>query len=75
MKKEKQTINKLLQEFEGYLISLNRSKFTIRQYKNIWKKFEEYAASRNIKSYDRSVGDQFIKSQLDNYVFTKRLCI
>ena len=69
MKKEKQIINELLKEFEDYLISLNRSKFTIRQYKNIWKRFKEYAASRNIKSYDRTVGDQFIKSQLGNYVY------
>lgn len=69
MKKEKQIINELLKEFEDYLISLNRSQFTLRQYKYIWKKFKDYSASRNIKYYDRTVGDQFIKSQLGNYTY------
>ncbi|MEO7314933.1 MAG: tyrosine-type recombinase/integrase [Ginsengibacter sp.] len=69
MKKEKQTINELLNEFENYLISLNRSKFTIRQYKSIWKKFEEYAASCNVKYYDRTIGNMFIRSQLENYAY------
>lgn len=67
MKKEKQTISELLTAFENYLIDLKRSHFTIRQYKQIWKLFHEYATSRGIEFYDRSAGDQFIHSQLGNY--------
>lgn len=69
MKKEKQSIAGLLKEFESHLISLKRSQCTIRQYKQIWKAFKEYATSRNIKFYDRTVGDQFIKSRLGNYKY------
>lgn len=67
MKKEKQTIHELLTAFEDYLVSLSRSPFTLRQYKHIWKLFTEYTASNDISFYDRSVGDQFIQSQLGTY--------
>ena len=67
MKKEKQTIDELLTAFEAYLISLNRSRFTLQQYKSIWRLFKEYATGQLIEFYDRSVGDQFIKSQLGDY--------
>lgn len=67
MKKEKQTIHELLSAFESYLISLRRSRFTIRRYKQIWKLFKEYTASHGITFYERSVADQFIHSQLGIY--------
>jgi site-specific recombinase XerD len=67
MKKEKQTIGELLTAFEDYLISLKRSHFTIRQYKCIWKSIKDYTTAHHITFYDRSVGDQFIQSQLGNY--------
>jgi len=70
MKKEKQTIEELLTAFEEYLISLKRSRFTIRQYKSIWKSFKDYTTTHCIHFYDRSVGDQFIKSQLGNYNYS-----
>jgi hypothetical protein len=70
MKKEKQTISELLTAFEDYLICLKRSYFTLRQYRSIWKSFKEYTISHHIKFYDRSVDDQFIKSQLGNYNYT-----
>lgn len=67
MKKEKQTISGLLTAFESYLISLKRSRFSIRTYKSIWRPFKEYATAHHTKFYDRSLGDRFIKSQLGNY--------
>jgi site-specific recombinase XerD len=70
MKKEKQTIEELLTAFEKYLISLKRSRFTIRQYKNIWKSFKDYTTTHGIHCYDHSVGDQFIKSQLGDYNYS-----
>jgi hypothetical protein len=63
MKKEKQTISELLSAFEDHLISLKRSRVTIRLYKYIWGAFKEYARSHHTKFYNRLVGDQFIKSQ------------
>ena len=65
--KEKQTIGELLAGFETYLIALKRSRFTLRQYKQVWKLFQAYCTSHHIQFYDRSVGDQFIASQLGNY--------
>lgn len=67
MKKEKQTIHELLAAFEEYLTSLKRSPFTLRQYKHIWKLFTAYTASQGVTFYDRSVGDQFLWSQLGTY--------
>jgi hypothetical protein len=57
----------LLADFEKHLVSLKRSRFTIRQYKSIWKIFRDYTATHGILFYDRSVGDQFIETQLGSY--------
>lgn len=70
MKKENQTIEELLTAFEKYLISLKRSRFTIRQYKGIWKSFKDYSTTHGIHFYDHSVGEQFIKSQLGDYNYS-----
>ncbi|TKT85974.1 tyrosine-type recombinase/integrase [Dyadobacter frigoris] len=65
--KENQTIDELVNEFEKHLLTLQRSRFTIRQYWQTWKPLKLFMAAHNIEYYNQSVGQQFIKSRLGDY--------
>jgi len=65
--KENQTIDELLNEFEKHLRTLQRGRYTLRGYWQIWKPLKRFMAAEGIMYYDKSVGDQFIKSKLGEY--------
>jgi site-specific recombinase XerD len=66
MKKEKQSIDKLIKEFCIYLRSIHRGESTIRRYCQTWNKVKLFMSRHNISYYDQSVGDQFLTSLLGN---------
>lgn len=65
--KENQTIDELVNEFEKHLRTLQRGRYTLRGYWQIWKPLKLFIAAAGIEHYDKSVGDQFIKSKLGDY--------
>jgi site-specific recombinase XerD len=65
--KEKQTIDELVNEFEKHLRTLQRGRYTLRGYWQIWKPLKRFMAADGIAYYDKSIGDQFIKSKLGDY--------
>jgi site-specific recombinase XerD len=67
--KEKQTIDDLVNEFENHLRTLQRSRFSIRQYWQTWKPLKIFMSANSIEYYDRSVGLQFVKSKLGDYEY------
>lgn len=68
--KEKQTIDELVNQFENHLRTLQRSRITIRQYWQTWKPLKIFMSANGIKYYNKSVGQQFIKSKLGEYEYT-----
>ena len=67
--KENQTIDELVNEFEKHLRTLQRSRFTIRQYWQTWKPLKIYMSANGIKYFELSVGQEFIKSKLGDYEY------
>ncbi|MES1182020.1 MAG: hypothetical protein ABUL44_04410, partial [Flavobacterium sp.] len=67
--KEAQTIDELVIKFENHLRSLQRSRFTIRQYWQTWKPLKIFMSANNIKLFDITVGQQFIKAKLGAYEY------
>lgn len=67
--KEVQTIDELVIKFENHLRSLQRSRFTIRQYWQTWKPLKIFMSAKNIKFFDIPVGRQFLKSKLGAYEY------
>lgn len=67
--KENQTIDELVNEFEKHLRTLQRSRFTIRQYWQTWKPLKLFMGAHSIEYYDQSVGQQFVKSRLGDYEY------
>jgi site-specific recombinase XerD len=67
--KEKQTVDELVNEFENHLRTLQRGRYTLRGYWQIWKPLKLFMAAAGIEYYDRSVGDQFVKTKLGDYVY------
>lgn len=67
--KEVQTIDELVISFENHLRSLQRSRFTIRQYWQTWKPLKIFMSANNIEFFDITVGKQFIKSKLGAYEY------
>lgn len=64
-----QTIDELVIKFENHLRSLQRSRFTIRQYWQTWKPLKIFMSANNIKFFDITVGQQFLKSKLGAYEY------
>jgi hypothetical protein len=67
--KENQTIDEVVNEFEKHLYTLQRSRFTIRQYWYIWKPLKIYMSTHGIKYFELSVGKEYIKSKLGDYEY------
>lgn len=67
--KEVQSIDALVIRFENHLRSLQRSRFTIRQYWQTWKPLKIFMSANNIKFFDITVGEQFIESKLGAYEY------
>lgn len=65
--KENQTIDELVNEFESHLRTLQRGRYTLRGYWQIWKPLKHFMDAVGIEYYNKSVGDQFIKSRLGDY--------
>lgn len=66
---EVQTIDELVISFENHLRSVQRSRFTIRQYWQTWKPLKIFMSANNIEFFDITVGKQFIKSKLGSYEY------
>ncbi len=67
--KEAKTIDELIIKFENHLRTLQRSRFTIRQYWQTWKPLKIFMSAKNIKFFDITVGQQFVKSKLGTYEY------
>lgn len=67
--KDNQTIDELLNEFEKHLRTLQRGRFTIRQYWHTWKPLKKFMTAHGIEYYNQSVGKQFVKSKWGDYEY------
>lgn len=71
MKTEKQTIDRLIDEFTNHLLTLGRSRSTIRLYRRVWFKVKSYMDSNKIRYFNKKVGEQYLKSILGLYEYSK----
>jgi len=71
MKKQKQRIDEVINEFCTYLRFIRRSDATIARYSQIWRRVKTFMSLHKIKFYDKFVGDKFLISVLGNFEYVQ----
>jgi len=69
MKKKQQSIDDLVNAFNGYLKSIHRSASTFRRYRHKWLLLKEFMSVRKMEFYDREVERSFLNSELGDFEY------